>query len=496
MKTLWEANIEPRKDYPALDQQLQTEVCIVGGGITGLTAALQLCRAGLQVVLLEAETLGFGTTGSSSNHLNTQIDYSYRKVEKSFSQEVARLVALSRREAIDFIERNVREYQIDCDFKRIDGYLYTEREDEIETLVGEFEASVRAGLAVEKTTETSLPFPVKLAVRYPNQGAFNSLKYLQGIAAQVEILQGRIFEHSRVIDFDRDVMTIKTALGSVKAKHVFLATHIPLFVNLHQTTCTPWRSYLIALKVDNYPQDALYWDMFDPYHYTRIYEQDGQKWLVIGGADHKTGHADKEKDYYKDLEAYAHFRYNIQQITHRWSQQYFEPSDGLPYIGLSPFGSTYMATGFSGDGLVYGTVAGMLVADMIKGLPSDWQKAFDPRRFKPIASAQDFIKHNIDVVKHLVADRFTSDDFTKLEPGQGVVVRREGQNHAIARDAKGNISICSAVCTHMGCIISWNHMDMVWECACHGSQFAPDGKVIAGPATDDLERLDQPDPDV
>ncbi len=491
MKNLWESAIESRKSYPVLNQALEADVCIVGGGITGMTAALQLSKAGQRVVLLEAETLAYGTTGSSSNHLNTQIDFGYRNVEKKFDKEVARLVATSRSQAIDYIEKNVKEYDIDCDFKRLDGFLYTEGEDEVETLEREYEACLRAGLAVNKARSLTLPFAVKMGLHFDRQAAFNAIKYVAGMARQVEGLQGRIFENSRVVDLDRDTMTIQTTQGSVKAAKVFLATHIPLFINVHQSTSAPYRSYMIAIKVTEYPQDALYWDMFDPYHYTRIYEQQGQKWLAIGGADHKTGHDDPQKDYYKDLEAYARVRYDVQEVSYRWTQQYFEPSDGLPFIGISPFGSTYMATGFSGDGLVYGTVAGILVADQIMGNNNPWIKAYDSKRFKPFASAEEFIKHNMDVARHLISDRFTSKDISGLKPGQGVVIRKDGHNYAVSKDEGGKLHACSAACSHMGCIVHWNHLDKTWNCGCHGSQFSASGKVNMGPATHDLDQADQ-----
>jgi glycine/D-amino acid oxidase-like deaminating enzyme/nitrite reductase/ring-hydroxylating ferredoxin subunit len=489
MKNIWQTATENRKSYPTLNQELEADVCIVGGGITGMTAAVQLAKAGKHVILIEAEKLAYGTTGSSSNHLNTQIDFSYRNVEKNFDKNIARIVASSRAEAIDFIERNVNEYHLDCDFKRIDGFLYTENEDNLATLEDEYDASLRSGLQVSKINDIPLPFPVQLAVRYANQAAFNSIEYVTGLARQVELFNGRIYENSRVIEFDKNTLTIKTSKGSVKASHVFLATHIPIFINLHQTTSAPYRSYMIALKAENYPADALYWDMYDPYHYTRIYEHNGEKWLAIGGADHKTGNNDPDKDYFNSLEVYARRRYKVKEISHRWSHQYFEPSDGLPYIGLSPFDSTYMATGFSGDGLVYGTVAGIIVSDMIMGKENDWAKAYDSKRFKPLASAASFFKHNVDVAKHLIADRFSSEDLKNLKANHGVVIRKDGDNYAVYKNSEGYLTVCSAVCSHMGCIVSWNHMEKTWDCGCHGSQFAHDGKLLFGPATGNLQKV-------
>ena len=491
MKTIWQSTTQQNTSYPTLNDHVQADVCIIGGGITGVTTALQLAKAGKKVVLLEAKTLGAGTTGASSNHLNTQIDFSYHNVQKNFDDETARIVMESRVKGIDYIENNVQQYGIGCDFKRVDGFLYAEEEGQLDTLEKEYKAVLAVGLQASKTQEVALPFPVKMAIQFENQAQFNSLEYIRGIGRELQQLGCQIFENSQVIDYEKDDHLIKTENGSVSARQLVYATHLPIFINPHQTTSPPYRSYMIAAKVNNYPAEGLYWDMYDPYHYTRLYEKDGQQWLVVGGADHKTGHDDHEEDYYQQLEDYLRQRYQVQEVGYRWSSQYYEPADGLPYIGLSPFEDTYMATGFSGDGLIYGTIAGIIISDMILGKENEWLKAYDARRFKPVASAKNFIEHNLDVAQQMIAKRLFSEDLEDIQPGEGKVVKHNLKQYAVYKNTTGQLSVCSAVCTHLKCIVRWNHMEKSWDCACHGSRFAPEGKVLTGPATADLKKADE-----
>ena len=490
MENFWQSTVSPRPSYTALNGHIHTDVCVIGGGITGVTTALQLANAGKEVVLLEAHTLGAGTTGASSNHLNTDIDFSYRNVQKNFDEKIARIVLESRRKGIDYIENNVQQYGIDCDFRRVNGFLYAEEEEQLEELEEEYKAALDVGLRVSKTRDTSLPFPVKMAIQFEDQGEFNALKYVSGVAKQLEQLSCKIFENSRVVAYDKDDRVIKTENGSVTAQDIVFATHLPLFINVHQTTSAPYRSYMMVAKVENYPAEALYWDMYDPYHYTRIYQQNGEPWLVVGGADHKTGHDDHSQDYHQQLEDYLRQRYKVKEIAYRWSSQYYEPADGLPYIGLSPFENTYMATGFSGDGLVYGTIAGILMADMMLRNSNEWLEAYDARRFKPVASAKDFLEHNLDVGKQMIGKRLISEDLENIQLGEGRVVKHHLKQYAVYKDTTGQLKVCSAVCTHLKCIVRWNHMEKTWDCACHGSRFDPEGKVLTGPATIDLKKAE------
>ncbi len=476
--------------FLSLNQDVEADVCIVGAGITGLTTAMQLKNSGKKVVVLEAMRIGDGTTGFSSNHLNTQIDFTYQEVTKKHNSDKAKIVAASRTRAIDYIQEMVEKHRIDCDFKRVNGYLYAEKEENEQSVEEEFSYCQRVGLEVSLADQIPLQLNICQAIVFARQAQFNSQQYLEGLSRNLGD-NCTIYENSRVKKYIHSDNLLITENGSVTAKQVVLATHLPLFINIHQTTAAPYRSYMITAKLKEYPLHGLYWDSMDPYHYTRVYEQNGEKWLVVGGADHKTGHDDKDIDYFADLEQYVKARYPVESIEHRWSAQYYEPVDGLPFIGETPGGNTLMATGYSGDGLVYGTIAGIILADMIMEKENVWSSTYSSKRIPSISSGKTYIEENIDVAKHLIMDRLHSAaDIDEIERGSGALVDFDSNRYALHKDEQGEIHVCSATCPHLGCLVKWNHMEKSWDCPCHGSRFSATGEIILGPATHDLKKID------
>ena len=483
--SIWQEDTS-HHDFPSLKEEIETDVCIVGAGITGLTCAFNLVESGRKVVVLEALQAGQGTSGFSSNHLNTQVDYSYQKIIRNFGNEAARCVADSRKAAIANIEHNIQKTGASCEFKRIPGYLYTETEDKIDFLEQEEKAAKLVGLEVSMNESPDLPFKVAASLKFNDQAQFNSQKYLEGLLNYLAD-KCEIYEHSRVVQFNHQQKRLVTERGAVKANHIFFATHLPLFINIHQTSSAPYRSYIQVAELESYPLDGLYWDLQDPYHYTRNYQENGSKYLVVGGADHKTGENDDHHDHYKNLESYVRTHFPVKNIVKQWSSQYYEPADGLPYIGKTPFSDTYMATGFSGDGLVYGTVAASIVCDMISGIENSWHQVYNARRFKPIASARNWVTENVDVARHFVLDRFKTSALEKIEPGNGAIVSIKGKHYAVSKDENQQLSIYSATCPHLGCLVQWNPEEKSWDCPCHGSRFTSKGELIVGPATHDLK---------
>ena len=477
-------------NFLQLTHDIEADVCIVGGGITGLTTAMQLRDTGLKVVVLEAMKIGDGTTGFSSNHLNTQIDYTYQEVTKKHNSDKAKIVAESRSQAISYIEDMVHKHQIECDFRRVEGYLYAEKEENVTSVEEEFEYCKRVGLKVSLVDEIPLPVNVFKSIKFANQAQFNSQLYLEGMANHLGD-NCTIYENSRVKQFKHNNKKLITDHGSVTARHVIMATHLPLFINIHQTTAAPYRSYMVTAKLKEYPPHGLYWDNMEPYHYTRVYEKDGEKYLVVGGADHKAGHDDNETNYFARLEQYVSERFPVESFVHHWSSQYYEPVDGLPFIGKTPGGDTLMATGYSGDGLVYGTIAGMILADLVQGIKGDWYETYNSKRIPPVSSGKTYIEENVDVAKHLIMDRLHSTvDIDKIDNGSGALVDINSNRYALHKDEEGEIHICSATCPHLGCLVKWNHMEKSWDCPCHGSRFSAEGEIILGPATHDLKKID------
>lgn len=475
----------PETNYPRLQGTVETDIAIIGGGITGLTAAYLLQRAGRSTVVVEADRIGGGATGSSSCHLTTSIDLSFAQAVDRYGEERATMIADSRRAAIDLIASLAGEMLTDCHFRRLDGYYYAEEAQHVDHVEDEFKRSQQAGLSVSLTQEVPLPFAVHNAVIFHQQARFNSQAYLHGLAQLYEQVGGRIFEQSRISEVEQEERLISSAGGQIRYQQLIMATHLPLLIDVLQTLNYPYRSYIVTARVANPPADALYWDQHDPYFYTRLVEEDK---ILVGGADHKTGEQEAGHDYFQDIKDYIRARYEVISFDEEWSAQFYEPADGLPYIGESPFKDIYVATGYSGDGLVYGTLAGMLLSDQLGGRENAWADLYDARRFRPLKSGKNFVQENLDVAGHLIGDRFREDQGGLPARGEGKIMSVDGEKLAVATDDDGQTHYLSPVCPHLGCYVAWNTMEKTWDCPCHGSRFEADGQVICGPALNSLAK--------
>ncbi len=496
--SLWQNNIE--NYVPEIFSKKEVyNVVIVGGGISGVTTAQLLQRNGMKCLLAEAQTLGFGTTSGTTAHLNTLIDLSYSELEKKFGEENAKLVLKATREAILFVEKNVTEYGIDCDFKRKYGYLFSQTDKQTEELNEIYEASLRAGCEVVYADEIPIPVPFEKALKYNDQGQIHPIKYVFALARQFEKSGGHILQQCRVLNVsstDADLLEIETTQGTLKAHNVIYATHIPPGVNLLHFKCAPYRTYAMAcvLENDQYPESVLY-DMYDPYHYYRTHEINGQKFLIAGGNDHKTGEEPNTEQCFSVLEAYLRKYFSIKEIAFKWSSQFFEPVDGLPYIGHLPGNpsNVYVATGYGGNGITFSQVAAQLLADMIMGNHNEYEKLLEPSRVKPVAGFSNFLKNAADVVGHLISAPFDGEEvkeIAEIAPGEARVIINNDKKLAVYKDEKGKIYSLNPACTHIKCTVAFNKTEKVWECPCHGSRFSIDGEMFTGPARKDLEKVD------
>ena len=462
------------------------DVAIVGAGITGLTAAVLLARAGRRVAVVEAERVAAGTSGGTSAHVTQVLDHRSKDLLSSFGEEGVRLVCESTRAGLERIATFVAEERIDCAFTRVPGYLYAESREDLAEIEEELEAARKAGLPVELVRELPLPFPIAGAVRYADQARFDPVAYVAGLAAAAERAGAQIFEGSRVREVHGgEPCRVKTDRGVVTARTVILATHTPAGFDLLQTEIEPMRSYVMAVRLAGQtPPDGLFWDTDDPYHYTRMHTTPEGALLVVGGADHKTGEGDEEASY-RDLESYARDHWQVESIPYRWSSQFYDPIDGLPFIGRT-FSSEHVlvGTGYSGTGLVLSTVAGMLLSDEALGRENAWADLYRTTRVKPLAGGPKFVATNLDVAKRFVADRVSVpeiSDLSELSLGEGRVVEWRGEKVAIYRPESGEIQAVSPVCTHMGCLVHWNSAERSWDCPCHGGRYRTNGEVLEGP---------------
>ena len=473
------------------------DVLIAGGGITGLTTALLLQKAGKKCVIAEAHTIGFGTTAGTTAHLNTFFDTPFHTVESDFGEENARLLADAAKEALELIRKNISEYKIECGFEEKAGYIFTtdeNQEGELEKLVG---SAQNAGLPIDFINDSPFPIPYTRMACVREQAQFQPVDYIFGLAKAFEAAGGVILTGCRVIGTDEgETITVKTTKGDISAANLIWATHIPTGVNLLHFRAAPYRSYVIGVTLndDNYPQDLGY-DMEDPYHYYRTHTIDGQQYLVAGGEDHKTAHEENTDAPFRELENYVRKYYDVKEVAFKWSSQYFEPADGLAYIGHLPGNgdNVWVATGFGGNGMTYSHIAAITLSDILIKGDSKYRELFDPNRVKPVAGFTNFVKEAADVVKEFVSGKFSAEKiegFSELAAGEAKVVKYEGEKIAMFKDANHKIHAVNPTCTHIHCAVAWNSAEQSWDCPCHGARYSCDGEVLTGPATKNLEVID------
>ncbi len=496
--SLWQAT---RKTAPTgIGGDIEYDVVIIGGGITGLTTALLLQEAGKKCLVVDAHTVGFGTTGGTSAHINTFADTTYKEAESAFGEEGAQLFADGINEGFGLIRNNIAKYSIECDFEEKNGYVYAEDEKQMEELRDIYEGATKVGVPVNFATDVPTPIAYKEALIFSGQAQFHPLKYLFALEQAYIEAGGSVLEHMKItkVTSSDDGHLVETEVGlEIKAQHVVYATHMPSGINMANFRCAPYRSYVLGVILNdkNYP-DALIYDMQEPYHYFRTHEVREQKYLLVGGNDHKTGHDDPEKAF-AELEKYVRKHYDVADVSYKWSSQYYVPVDGFPYIGRMPVSKNiYCATGYNGNGMMLGSLSGKIISDLILERENKYEKIFSPARSKPIAGFEEFVKENADVLYQFIAGRFSGNvraSLDRIKNDHGELVEHEGHQLAVYRDDLGDLHILNPVCTHAKCIVNWNATERTWDCPCHGARYDIDGKVLTGPATKDLEQIQPKD---
>ena len=482
-----------RAARPALGADLTVDVAIAGAGLTGLTLALLLARAGLKVAVLERKRVGSGTTGSTTAHLTTALDVSYDALCGRIGDAGASTVAHSVRGALDQIEALALSFAAPCAFERVPGFRFAEKQSELGALEAEADSARRLGLDVDLERNASLPFGNEGALRFERQAQLEPVLYLDGLAQALLAAGGQLYEHSPVTEIGEGRVEVRGG-PCVGARFVIDATHTPIgLVASLQTRLAAMTSYVIAARLERPLPSGLYWDCADPYHYVRTLAA-GSDIAIVGGEDHPTGREDDPGARQRALEHWTRARLPVQAVVARWSHELFEPSDGLPYIGAVPGDSTRLvAAGFSGTGWAFGTVAARLLCDLIVHGRSEWEEVYSPRRLS-LRAAPRVVSEQLHIARHFIADRIGSARGSSegtLAPGSGRIERAGGRQVAVYRDAGGTAHRLSPRCTHLGCIVHWNDLEKTWDCPCHGGRFEPTGEVLYGPPTADLARSDE-----
>ncbi len=492
--------------FEKLNNDIESDILIIGGGIAGLTTAYCLAKEGRNVILVEDGFIGSGETGRTTAQLTCALDDRYFELENTFGQPTSKLAAQSHTAAIEWIANTVKQHNISCYFKRVDGYLFSHASDTNENLQKEYKATQRAGLQTEMLNKipSIAAEQVKWCIKFPNQAQFHILLYMKGLVDAFIQLGGKIYTETKAENITKEGATANGFI--IKANHIVVATNTPVndWVTMH-TKQWPYRSYVIAAKIQKGKLPySLWWDTGDqdskwitkPYHYVRLEELNEQyDMLIAGGEDHRTGQADdekiKEEDRYNNLEAWTRKKFPaIEKIEFKWSGQVMEPVDSLAFIGKNPGDENiYIITGDSGNGMTHGTLGGMIIKDIINENENPWIKMYSPSRIT-LKSTGDYL-HEVGNMVSQYADWFTAEDIkeaSELKPGEGAIISSGMKKIAAFRDEQNSLHTCTAVCPHLGAILQWNADEKTFDCPMHGSRFTTEGKVINGPASTDLKK--------
>tara|TARA_B110001454_G_scaffold218046_1_gene244916 strand:+ start:25139 stop:26743 length:1605 start_codon:yes stop_codon:yes gene_type:complete len=500
----WSATVE-MPEFSPLRNDITVDVCVVGGGIGGLTTAYLLMKEGKTVCVLESFELGSGQTARTTAQFSNVLGHRYYELEKLHGLDGAKLVARSHTAAIEKVAQIIHEENIDCEFERISGYLFQSEKDrqddsQTDTLEREFEACQQVGLnAVVKLESMPIKGFNRSSLRFPKQAQLHPLKYLKRLAEILNDGGVQIYTHSFAEKFQggKDSF-VRTRDGhTVKCQSIVVATNTPIndMFALH-TKQYAYRSYVLAFRIpEDVVESALYWDTEDPYHYVRC--ESGHT-LIVGGEDHKTGQELHPERCYERLETWArkHFSF-LGEVLYRWSGQVMEPMDGLGFLGRNPgdYDNVYVITGDAGNGMTHGTIGAMLVSDQIMNRKNQWESLYSPSRIS-LRATSTFLKENLNTAAQY-ADWVTTKSVNTLDDlsyGEGKVFRDGFQLVAAYRNENGACHTVSAVCPHLGGVVSWNSAEKSWDCPCHGSRFDGHGKVIEGPAITDLKPIDYVQP--
>lgn len=483
------------KKYKTLEENINTSYLVVGGGITGITTAFLLGKANLDVILVDADEIGYGATGRNTGKITT-LHNSYSKIEKKYGLDKAKQYYEANNKALKFIENTICEHNIDCDFEKAPSYIYTDDESYVKELKKEYESCVRIGIPCEyHNTIEGLPVEVKGAISFPNQGQFNPKKYVNALGKLCEELGVKIYENTPVEDLQKeDTYKIKTSNNNViDAENLIIASHVPWYdggLKLYFGREEASSSYLVATDLNIDLPKGMFVSVGEPSRTFKVYNNDGKKVLIIGGYDHKVGKGNKENDFYEEIKEFAKEKFNAKKFITQWTTQDYMSFDEVPYIGHinSKDKDIYIATGFCKWGNTNGTAAGMVISDLILNNSSDYEELFNPTRKGSYLNTR-FISENLEVAFDYIKGKINlGNDNMPTKKGEGRIVNIDGKRYGAFRNYDGKLHIVDSTCTHLGCELKFNGGENTWDCPCHGSRFDYDGNILDGPALKPLNK--------
>jgi glycine/D-amino acid oxidase-like deaminating enzyme/nitrite reductase/ring-hydroxylating ferredoxin subunit len=488
--SFWE-EMCPSTNFPALEEGLKVDVAIIGGGIAGITSATLLKEKGQTVAVLEANKIVKDVTLATTAKISVAPNMIYSNLISTLGKAKSQKFAIANMNSLKKIADIVSKRNINCDFKFVPFYIYTELTDKAETIKSEVNAAKELGLTVSYTENVPLPFETGPAALYENQAQFHPRKYLLALSEDIPGEGSYVFENTRAIDVkEGKIKEVVTNKGSIMADNVIMATNTPIYdPDMLYNHLHPGRSYVMGVYAKGEFPEGMFVD-FDPVHtYRRAPTQKGQL-IIVAGEHHDAGKVTNTKEYYNRLENYARQHLDIESIEYHWSSQDNVTDDGLPLIGMTSKEGVYVATGFGFWGMTTGTTAAMVLTDLITGKENQFTDLFYPTRFKPVETTEDILKQE-STVKGVTGKEISRSkilDIVDISPDEAKTFGEDGEMFAAYMDTEGNIHALQAVCTHRGCLLNWNNAEKSWDCPCHGSRFSFNGEIIHGPAVKELRR--------
>lgn len=487
---MWVATA-PVPRFGPLSGDARVDVAVVGAGIVGLTTALLLRNAGLEVVVLEADEIAAGASSHSTVKVTVGHGLIYSELRDRYDEDTAAAYLRANAVGMTTIGSLVREHGIDCDLEERRHVIYAEDESSLEQVRAEVEVERDLGLPAEFVAETDLPFPVAGALTLTGQAQFHPRRYLAGLARAFVAGGGVIHDATRVFEVDGgSEPSVRAEGGTMAADHLVLATGIPIADSkLFFAKVSPRREYAVAGAVDRASAlSDMYYSAGTPGHSLRMAEEGEESLVIVVGESHKTGEEAHTESRYAALTGWLEQRFPVHAVRYRWSTQDYDSMDGLPYVGYAGSGNVLAATGFGGWGMTNGTAAASAIAGLITGRADEWADIYDVKRHHPVAAAPAFMRENLKVAKHWIGDRLSTESIAvgDLGTGEAAVADVVGDTLACFRDDAGVLHAVSATCTHLGCLVEWNGAERSWDCPCHGSRFDIDGRVLQAPATEPL----------
>lgn len=499
MDSLWLDSVGNINKFQELTNDENTEVCIIGAGIFGLTCAYYLSKLGFQVTVLEKDKIGTKTTGNTTGKITSQHSLFYDYLINSYGKKFAANYLEANETAIENIKEIIKTENIKCDFEIQNNYVYTTKKSEVRAIKKEVAAVESLGFPCEFVTKTGLPFEIAGAICFKNQAQFHPLKYVSGLCKSISSNGGKIYTNTVATKVEKDYNStymVSTKNNTIRSKYVIVATHYPFinfpgfyFTKMYQST-----SYIIAVDAKKTLFNGMYINFAEPIFSYRTAKYQGRELLLIAGGDHRTGEPPCYKDTYGILEQEAKKYYPNCEVLFRWNTRDCISLDKIPYVGQysSLMPNVFVGTGFKKWGITSSNVAATIIVDQIRGKNNKYEDTFRGTRLKPIKNRDEFKNILVQSSNSLLFNKLRAPNmsFDEIQNDSGSIIEINNQKVGIYKSPDGKIFAVKPMCTHLGCLLSWNDIDKTWDCPCHGSRFNFDGKNLYDPAFKSLETYD------